>query len=134
MIDRARVLAACLGILVASGVVCGAGLAGEASVRSAEAKPEAKAPRGGWPEEKCRRYRAAWDTLSLRTGRRGLGEAFVERHEAFIASGCTTQGDVCPRSAEELDAANALTIMAMNAGMASTFLPFGCPKPPAGRS
>ncbi len=100
-------------------------------VRTAEG---AAVPRAsGWTEEKCRRYRAAWDTLSSRTGRRGLGPEFIERHEAFLVSGCTIQGDVCPRSAGELEAANMLTIMAMNAGMASTFLPFGCPKP-AGRS
>ncbi len=102
------------------------GLARTAEVGSPSQRP-------GWTEEKCRRYRAAWDTLSSRTARRGLGPDFVQRHEAFIASGCTTQGDVCPRSPEELEAANMLTIMAMNAGMASTFLPFGCPKP-AGRS
>jgi beta-lactamase class D len=95
--------------------------------RTAEGGAPSRA--AGWTEEKCRRYRAAWDTLSARTGRRGLGTAFVERHEAFLASGCSTQGDVCPRSAEELEAANMLTIRAMNAGMASTFLPFGCPKP-----
>ncbi len=100
-------------------------------VRASESATPSQRP--GWTEEKCRRYRAAWDTLSARTGRRGLGPDFIQRHEAFIGSGCTTQGDVCPRSPEELEAANMLTIMAMNAGMSSTFLPFGCPKP-AGRS
>ncbi len=99
-------------------------------VRASESATPSQRP--GWTEEKCRRYRAAWDTLSARTGRRGLGPDFIQRHEAFIGSGCTTQGDVCPRSPEELEAANMLTIMAMNAGMSSTFLPFGCPKP-AGR-
>ena len=85
-------------------------------------------PRASWTEEKCRRYRDAWAELSVRTGRRGLGSAFIDSHEAFIASGCRTQGGVCPRSPAELEAANQLTIRAMNAGMASTFLPFGCPK------
>jgi hypothetical protein len=36
--------------------------------------------------------------------------------------------DVCPRSGEEIETANVLTIAAMNAGMASTFLPFACRK------
>ena len=50
----------------------------------------------------------------------------TDRHEAFIASGCTRQGNVCPRSAEELDLANMMVVAAMNAGTASTFPPFAC--------
>ena len=53
---------------------------------------------------------------------------FIERHQAFLASGCTATADVCPRSPEELEVANALVILAMNAGSASTFLPFACRK------
>jgi hypothetical protein len=52
----------------------------------------------------------------------------VERHEAFLASGCTAKADVCPRSSEELEVANFLVVLAMNAGTASTFLPFACRK------
>ena len=92
------------------------GLAGprpEASVRS-------------WTEEKCARYGKGWSELVARRGTSGLGEAFLARHEAFLASGCLARGDVCPRSAAELDVANILTILAMNAGTASTFLPFAC--------
>jgi len=33
---------------------------------------------------------------------------------------------VCPRSPEEFARADIMTILAMNAGMASTFLPFAC--------
>lgn len=81
-----------------------------------------------WSEEKCTRYRKAWTDLLARGGRRGLGQDFLDAHEAFLASGCTAKGEVCPRSAEELQAANILTIRAMNAGTASTFLPFACRK------
>jgi hypothetical protein len=79
-----------------------------------------------WSEVKCERYSKAWSELLTRRGTAGLSKEFVERHEAFLASGCTAKADVCPRSSEELDVANALVILAMNAGTASTFLPFAC--------
>ena len=79
-----------------------------------------------WPEVKCARYKKAWSDALAHRGTKGLGQEFLDRHEAFIASGCTTQGDVCPRSAEELDLANMMVVAAMNAGTASTFPPFAC--------
>jgi hypothetical protein len=79
-----------------------------------------------WSEVKCERYRKAWTEALARRGTQGLGPDFIARHEAFLATGCTAKADVCPRSAEELDLANVLTILAMNAGTASTFLPFAC--------
>ncbi len=86
------------------------------------------AQRRQWTLEKCERYRAAWLGLVSRRGTAGLGPQFVESHDAFIASGCTKQADVCPRSAQELDVANTMVIAAMNAGAASTFPPFACRK------
>lgn len=83
-------------------------------------------PSSNWSEVKCERYKKAWSDALARRGTRGLGRDFIERHEAFLASGCTARGDVCPRSAEELELANILVILAMNAGTASTFLPFSC--------
>ena len=79
-----------------------------------------------WPEVKCARYKQAWADALSRRGTKGLGPEFIDRHEAFLASGCTARADVCPRSAEELELANILVIAAMNAGTASTFLPFAC--------
>jgi hypothetical protein len=70
----------------------------------------------------------AWSEVLTRRGRQGLGPDFIRSHEAFLESGCTARADVCPRSADEMDTANMLTIAAMNAGMASTFLPFACRK------
>lgn len=81
-----------------------------------------------WPEVKCGRYKKAWSDALARRGTRGLGQEFLDRHEAFLASGCTTRADVCPRSGEELDLANIMVVAAMNAGTASTFLPFACRK------
>ncbi len=79
-----------------------------------------------WTEVKCARYSQAWSNLLKRRGTKGLSQEFLDRHEAFLASGCTARADVCPRTAEELDVANVLVIAAMNAGTASTFLPFAC--------
>ncbi|HEV7265330.1 MAG TPA: hypothetical protein VGN83_10470 [Falsiroseomonas sp.] len=81
----------------------------------------------GWPEVKCARYTEAWSEALTRFGRQGLGQAFLESHAAFLASGCRARTAICPRSTQELDLANALTIAAMNAGTASTFVPFRCP-------
>ncbi len=81
-----------------------------------------------WSEVKCARYKKAWAEALVRLGSRGLGPEFIERHDAFLASGCTGRHDVCPSSAEELERANVMTILAMDAGTASTFPPFGCPK------
>lgn len=75
---------------------------------------------------KCARYSEAWSAIVARRGTSGLGQPFLARHAAFLASGCTAPPDVCPRSAAELEVANMLVMMAMNAGMASTFPPFSC--------
>jgi hypothetical protein len=81
-----------------------------------------------WPEVKCSRYTKAWSDALARRGTQGLGREFLDRHEAFLASGCTTRADVCPRSTEELELANMMVVAAMNAGTASTFPPFACRK------
>lgn len=79
-----------------------------------------------WNEVKCARYTKAWEQGLSRMGREGLSATFLERHAAFLASGCTARADVCARSDKDIALANAMIIMAMNAGMASTFPPFYC--------
>ena len=86
---------------------------------------------GSWPEVKCARYKAAYAQAVSRQGLSGIGKAFLDAHEAFLASGCLEGRNVCPRSKEELDLANILVILGMNQGMSSTFLPFACRKPAA---
>jgi hypothetical protein len=81
-----------------------------------------------WSEVKCARYKKAWVNALAGRGMKGLSQEFIARHESFLDSGCTAKAEVCPRSAEELDLANILTILAMNAGTASTFPPFACPQ------
>lgn len=85
-------------------------------------------PPPNWSETKCARYSEAWTEALKRFGTKGLGPEFISRHDAFIASGCLADADVCPRSREELALANIMVVRAMNAGMASTFPPFACRK------
>lgn len=80
-----------------------------------------------WPEMKCARYTKAWTAALTRRGPQGLSPIFLDEHKAFIVSGCI-MGKVCPRSPEELTLSNDMVVLAMNAGMASTFLPFSCRK------
>src|SRR3712207_215618 len=94
---------------------------------SSSALAQNAAPKS-WPEVKCERYGKAWAEALTRRGRQGLSPEFIERHEAFLSSGCTARADVCPRSTEELDMANIMVVAAMNASTASTFPPFACRK------
>lgn len=75
---------------------------------------------------KCARYRSATEDALRRWGREGLSAEFLAAHSAFIAGGCQGPPSVCPRPGRETDFANAMTVRAMNAGMASTFLPWAC--------
>lgn len=76
--------------------------------------------------EKCSRYRQATADALRRWGRDGLGADFLAAHAAFIDGGCQGPPSICPRPGRETDFANAMTVRAMNAGMASTFLPWAC--------
>ncbi|MDF9302072.1 hypothetical protein P5P81_05835 [Tritonibacter mobilis] len=80
-----------------------------------------------WSDQKCVLYDRAVDAALGFQGQDGLREAFLSANQAFIDGGCQTQSDVCPITDAELELANLLTIMTMNEGMASTFVPFGCP-------
>lgn len=79
-----------------------------------------------WTEQKCVLYQGAWDAATSGPGLDGLSPEFLERNDTFVTLGCTIQGNVCPRSDEELNLANMLTLMTMSEGMASTFAPFSC--------
>lgn len=95
------------------------------TIRAVGAQPVAPE---NWPAVKCERYTKAYAVALGKLGRKGLGQPFLDAHEAFLASGCSIKGEVCPRSTEELNLANAMVIMGMNEGMASTFMPFACRK------
>jgi hypothetical protein len=96
-----------------------------AAVAAANAAP-AEPSFEQWQIEKCTRYRKAYQFAIARQGLEGIGREFLERHDAFLASGCTSPPDVCARSPEEVNLANTLIVLGMNEGMASTFFPFKC--------
>jgi hypothetical protein len=84
------------------------------------------ATKRNWIEEKCFRYRQAWNDLLARRGTDRLSQDFIDQNTAFIDGGCTAKADVCPSTERDLEFANILTIRAMNAGTASSFPPFVC--------
>ncbi|MGX9966505.1 hypothetical protein ACVFYP_24490 [Roseomonas sp. F4] len=88
---------------------------------------QAQAPASrDWNAEKCARYAEMWPEALARFGRAGLSAEFLDRHETFLESRCRSRVEVCPRSPQELALADAMTIAAMNAGTASSFVPFRC--------
>jgi hypothetical protein len=85
----------------------------------------APAPAQDWPAEKCRRYAEAWQAAGPRPDAAGVSEEFLAAHGAFLASGCRERR-ACPRSPAEIAVADRMTLLALNAGMSGTFLPFVC--------
>jgi hypothetical protein len=83
------------------------------------------APRTEWQITKCRVYSEALERLK-EAGWEELSASFLEENAAFVQKGCVARIAVCPRTRADLDAANILTIASMNAGTASSFLPFDC--------
>lgn len=79
-----------------------------------------------WTEQKCVLYQRAWDWAYNSIGPDGISPEFIAQNDKFIATGCIERTIVCPRSKEDFDMANMLTVMTMNEGMASTFVPFTC--------
>jgi len=79
-----------------------------------------------WPQVKCARYAEATEAALAHFGRVGVSQQFLDRHAAFLASGCSGPRNVCPNSQAELTLADALSIAAMNGGATGSFLPFAC--------
>lgn len=79
-----------------------------------------------WSEQKCVIYARAVDDALEFQGLDGLRQEFLRDNTLFIEGGCQTPGRVCPETDAERALANLLTIMTMNEGMASTFVPFNC--------
>ncbi|MGH1329611.1 MAG: hypothetical protein ACRBBK_01905 [Paracoccaceae bacterium] len=113
-----------LGLRGALGAVFGAGImiaalgAAPLNAQSLEGKT--------WRAQKCVLYQAAVrDAIALQ-GDEGLSAAFLAANARFMAGGCELEARICLTSPQEFELANMLTIMTMNEGMASTFVPFGC--------
>jgi hypothetical protein len=81
-----------------------------------------------WARQKCDLYASAWQRMLESADLQGIGAEFLSAHQRFIDSGCDPAIRVCARTAAEIALADLLTVLSMNEGMASTFVPFGCPK------
>lgn len=80
-----------------------------------------------WTARKCEIYQqAVRDAISLQ-GPEGLRMAFLTSNQEFIDAQCAVRVEICPMTPEEWTLADTLLKMTMNEGMASTFVPFGCP-------
>lgn len=80
-----------------------------------------------WARQKCTLYRAILSDAFALQGSDGLSQSFLRANDTFLANGCQGPRTLCPVSPQERDFADLLTVMTMNEGMASTFVPFGCP-------
>lgn len=81
----------------------------------------------GWTARKCSLYEASVrDAITLH-GPEGLRMEFLTDNQKFIDDGCAGRAEICPMTDEEWRLADTLLKMTMNEGMASTFVPFGCP-------
>ena len=113
-------------------------LSGLALVQSsvpAASQQAATAP-DAWTIEKCARYERAFTNLLKVLKDHDITDGFIRGNREFIAAGCSNGADICPTSPGDMEFANALTLMAMNGGAASSFLPFICrisPSAPAAR-
>lgn len=80
-----------------------------------------------WPAQKCTLYESAVKDAITLQGLEGLTMDFLTKNQVFIDNGCVDKAKICPMTDEEWKLADLLTKMTMNEGMASTFVPFGCP-------
>lgn len=81
-----------------------------------------------WARQKCALYASAWQQVLETADLQDIGADFIAAHQRFIDSGCDAGIRVCARTRAEIALADLLTVLSMNEGMASTFVPFGCPK------
>lgn len=79
-----------------------------------------------WTRQKCALYTDAWAQAFSWSEPASLRPAFLQAHQAFLASGCSGEAKVCPRTEAELALANQLSLMALSEGLAGSFLPFAC--------
>lgn len=88
----------------------------------------ADTPPTEWQITKCRVYSEDLER-PIDEEMVGLSESFLDENSSFVGKVCTERTPVCPRTQTDLEAANTLTIAAMNAGAASSFLLFACVRP-----
>ncbi len=81
----------------------------------------------GWSGRKCDLYANAWRDVLATRDLRDVSAGFIARHQAFVDGGCPGTTRICLQNPADIALADLLTVLSMNEGMASTFVPFGCP-------
>ena len=81
-----------------------------------------------WSAQKCALYADGWQWVLSTQDLSGISSAFLTDHQRFIDAGCDHSIEICPQSGAEYALADLLTVISMNEGMASTFVPFACPQ------
>ena len=79
-----------------------------------------------WTAEKCVRFERAWDMATDGETIDGLTPEFIAANRVFLEAGCAIRGAVCPRTAEERELADVLSLMVVAEGATGSFLPFRC--------
>ncbi|MDN5788543.1 hypothetical protein [Pseudorhodobacter sp.] len=79
-----------------------------------------------WTARKCVLYSEAWDWVRDTHDMTGIRPEFLTEHQSFLDRGCDQEMEICPVTPEEIKLVDVLTILSMNEGMASTFVPFSC--------
>jgi hypothetical protein len=80
-----------------------------------------------WAAQKCVLYTQGWDWVLETQDLTGVRPVFLDAHQQFIDAACDHSVKICAETPREVELADMLTIMSMNEGMASTFVPFACP-------
>ncbi|MBU2982586.1 hypothetical protein KO498_12280, partial [Lentibacter algarum] len=83
-------------------------------------------PLSEWTAQKCVLYTEGWNWVLETQDLSGARSEFLSEHQSFIDAGCDHAIEICPLSKGDLALANLLTLISMNEGMASTFVPFAC--------
>ena len=83
-------------------------------------------PQDNWTLRKCDLYFEARIWVLETQNLAGVRIAFIEEHQAFIDANCNHAIEVCPVTKRDEHLADLLTVMSINEGMASTFVPFAC--------
>jgi hypothetical protein len=79
-----------------------------------------------WAQRKCDLYSEGWRWVLQSQDLNGVRQTFIQGHQAFIDANCDHSIEICPVTKRERQLADILTVMSMNEGMASTFVPFAC--------
>jgi len=85
-------------------------------------------PASDWTTQKCVLYAEGWAWVLKTQDLSGTSSGFLTEHQRFIDEGCNHSIEICPETKADFALADLLTVISMNEGMASTFVPFACPQ------